>query len=139
MSKIRTYSELIKLPTLEERFEYLKIPGRIGETTFGFDRYLNQALYTSGEWRSFRKKVIIRDEGWDMGLYGYPIGRYITVHHLTPLTIKDVETMSAAVFDFDNVVCVSDLTHKAIHYGDSSLLPQIPIERRPWDTCPWRL
>ena len=138
MSLFKTYSELITFKTIEERFEYLKLVGRVGESTFGYDRYLNQALYTSDEWRSFRRQVIIRDGGWDIGVYGYPIGRYINVHHINPLTIKDIELMSSVIFDLENVICVSDLTHKAIHYGDSSLLPQIPVERRPWDTCPWR-
>ena len=138
MSLIKTYSELITFKTIEERFEYLKLVGRVGESTFGYDRYLNQALYTSDEWRSFRRQVIIRDGGWDIGVYGYPIGRYINVHHINPLTIKDIELMSPVIFDLENVICVSDLTHKAIHYGDSSLLPQITVERRPWDTCPWR-
>lgn len=138
MGLIKTYSELITLKTIEERFEYLKLTGRVCESTFGFDRYLNQALYTSDDWRSFRRQIIIRDGGWDLGVYGYPIGRYINVHHINPLSIKAIESMSDEIFDPENVICSSDLTHKAIHYGDASLLPQIPVERRPWDTCPWR-
>lgn len=137
MNTSRRYSELIKLPTLEERFEYLKLPGKVGAATFGGDRYLNQAFYRSQKWRSFRNKIILRDEGCDMGLEGYPIAKGIIVHHLNPLTIDDIENERGCVFDPENVICVSHYTHEAIHYGDKSLIPSLPKERTPGDTRLW--
>ena len=137
MNTSRRYSELIKLPTLEERFEYLKLSGKVGAATFGGDRYLNQAFYRSQKWRSFRNKIILRDEGCDMGLEGYPIVKGIIVHHLNPLTIDDIENERGCVFDPENVICVSHYTHEAIHYGDKSLIPSLPKERIPGDTRLW--
>lgn len=125
------------MPTLEERFEYLKLSGKVGAATFGGDRYLNQALYTSKKWRSFRNKIILRDEGCDMGLEGYPIVRGIIVHHLNPLTIDDIENERGCVFDPENVICVSHYTHEAIHYGNKSLILSLPKERTPGDTRFW--
>lgn len=135
---IRRYSELIRLPTFEERFEYLKLCGNVGESTFGFDRYLNQALYTSQKWRTTRDEVLIRDNACDMGLEDWPINGKIIVHHMNPLTLEDIENMADEIFDPEYLVCVSHNTHQAIHYGDASLLPKLPIERKPGDTCPWK-
>lgn len=134
----KSYRNLILLPTLKERYEYLKLTGTIGESTFGFDRYLNQKFYQSTEWRQFRSRVIARDEGNDMGLDGYPIQGKVIIHHINPLSVKDFEEHTDLLFDMDNVICVSPMTHEAIHYGDSTLLPRDTIERRPNDTIPWR-
>lgn len=137
----KRYSELIKLKTAKERFQYLKLPGTVGAATFGFDRYLNQQFYTSTEWRKFRKKMILRDNGCDMALEGreIPNGAKIILHHIVPLTLEDVETLGPALFDPENVVCVSDRTHNAIHFGDESLLAMEPHIRMPFDTCPWKM
>lgn len=134
----RTYTELSRLKTLEERFEYLKLSGRVGESTFGFDRYLNQMLYTSKRWRKVRDIVIIRDNGCDLGVEGYEINDKIIIHHMNPITVEDIEEERDWIFDPEYLVSTSDMTHKAIHYGDENLLPKLPIERRPGDTCPWR-
>lgn len=136
----RSYSELMRLETAEERFEYLRLSGKIGESTFGFDRYLNQALYTSYEWKKFRRGIILRDNGCDMALpdRGIPKGAILVLHHINPLTEEDLKERSPALFDPENVICVSDRTHRAIHYGDISLITVAPIERRPNDTCPWK-
>ena len=135
---IRTYSELIALPTFIERFRYLKLGGVIGEETFGFDRYLNQTLYRSAEWKSFRRDMIIRDNGMDLALEGYDVVGKILVHHIDPITIKDVLRRDPKIFDPENVVCTSLNTHNAIHYGDESLLITEPVVRTKYDTCPWR-
>lgn len=134
----KSYRNLILLPTFKERFEYLKLAGTVGESTFGFDRYLNQRFYQSREWRQFRAKVIARDEGNDMGIKDYPISGTVIIHHINPLSVKDFEEQSDLLFDMNNVICVSHNTHEAIHYGDESLLPKDPIERKPNDTIPWR-
>lgn len=135
---IRTYSELIQINSFIERFRYLKIQGVVGDETFGFDRYLNQILYQSDAWREFRRKVIIRDNGCDLGMDGYEIHSRIIIHHLNPLTKKQVLQRDSCIFDLENVICVSDNTHKAIHYGsEQNLILPIP-ERRPNDTCPWK-
>jgi hypothetical protein len=138
MSLSRSYSELIRFQTFEERFQYLKLGGLVGKATFGHDRYLNQLLYHSNEWRRFRKEIIIRDNGGDMALEDYQIVVGIIVHHIVPLTIEDIENRSYRIFDPENVVCVSHKTHEAIHYGDERLLPRLLVERRPNDTCPWK-
>lgn len=139
MKVLRSYHELRKLNTFEKRYDYLRIGGVVGETTFGFDRYLNQALYTSKEWKRFRNAVIIRDNGCDLGIEGRDIlGDRIIIHHLNPLTVKDVRDRSPALFDMDNVICVSFNTHQAIHFGDESLLPKDPVFRHPNDFCPWK-
>lgn len=135
-----SYRELIRIPTFRERYEYLRIGGVVGQATFGSDRYLNQILYTSPEWRRFRNEIIIRDDGCDMALQGMQIlGYMIIVHHINPLTVEDVENRNPVIFDPDNVVCVTERTHRAIHYGDASLLPEIPIIRTKNDTCPWKI
>lgn len=134
----KSYTKLMQLPTFEERFEYLKVSGLVGADTFGHDRYINQVLYTSREWRSFRNKIIARDNGCDLGMSDREIQGPVTVHHINPITLEDIENRSPSIFDPDNVICVSDATHKAIHYGDINNLVRDPIERRPNDTCPWR-
>lgn len=137
-SDIKSYSEVILLPTLEERFEYLKLEGTVGAETFGYDRYLNQVLYHDPEWRRIRNDVIIRDNGCDLGVEGYEIKGRILVHHINPITIDDIKLRRYCIFDLDNLICTSHDTHNAIHYGDANLLPKNPIERKPNDTCPWR-
>lgn len=135
--KPKSYRQLILLPTFKERFEYLKLTGKPGEMTFGFDRYLNQRFYTSNEWKNFRNKVIARDDGNDLGHPDFPIGGRIIIHHINPLIIDDFADQTEALFDMDNVICVSNKTHEAIHFGDASILPQEPVERRPGDTKLW--
>lgn len=135
----KCYSELIKLKTLIERYEYLRTFSKIGEETFGGSRYLNQYLYTKSDlWKSVRRKVIIRDGGHDLGLDDYIIQGRIIVHHINPLTKEQLLNFDPCIFDEENLISCSHNTHNAIHYGDKSLLPQDPIERRPFDTCPWR-
>ena len=137
---IKTYSELITLPTFEERYRYLRIGGKVGEETFGFDRYLNQLFYRSDEWREIRDYVIIRDNGCDLGMLDreIPSGVKILVHHMNPITIEDVMKRSKFLLDPEYLISTIKNTHDAIHYGDESLLITAPIERRRNDTCPWR-
>lgn len=135
---IRTYSQLIRLPTFEDRFEYLKLKGSVGKDTFGHDRYLNQAFYSSMEWRRLRDEIIIRDNGCDLGIEGRQIGSKVYIHHLNPLGVNDILTHSEYLVNPEYLICVSFETHNAIHYGDINLLPRAPIERRQNDTCPWR-
>ena len=139
MSTIRTYHELIQLPTFEERFRYLKLSGAVGEETFGWERWINQKFYSSPEWRSLRNRIIIRDNGCDLGLADYEIHGRIIIHHIEPVTPSVLSTGEEYwLLDPDNLICVSHNTHNAIHYGDEELLPKAPIERTPNDTCPWR-
>lgn len=135
---IRTYSEMILLPTFIERFRYLQIGGKVGAETFGYDRYLNQTLYRTAEWKRFRREVIIRDNGYDLGCDDREIYGKILVHHINPITADDIINRHSNVFNLDNVICVSLDTHNAIHYGDEELLMLGPIERTKNDTCPWR-
>ena len=135
---IKTYSELITIPTFEERFEYLQLKGSVGKDTFGYDRHLNQVLYHSPEWKRLRNQIIIRDCGCDLACEGYDIHSKVLIHHLNPITVEDVLARSRKVFDPDNLVCVSHNTHNAIHYGDVDLLVTVPIIRTKNDTCPWR-
>ena len=135
---IKTYSEAILLPTFLERYQYLKIGGQVGAATFGYERYLNQTLYRTAEWKRFRREIIIRDEGCDLASEGYEIYGRILVHHINPITVEDIINRDPKVFDPENVICVSHDTHNAIHYGDEDLLMLGPIERKPNDTCPWR-
>lgn len=121
-----------------ERFEYLKLDGIIGDSTFGFDRYINQRFYRSKEWLSVRDFVIVRDEGMDMGTPDHPINGRILVHHMNPISIKDISDATEFLLNPEYLICVSHNTHNAIHYGDSCLLPGGIFERRPNDTCPWR-
>lgn len=134
----RSYSELITIPTYEDRFHYLQLNGAVGKDTFGYDRYLNQILYNSKEWKRFRDEIIIRDNGCDLAFEGYDIYGRILVHHINPITVDDVANRNPIVFDPENVICVTHKTHNAIHYGDESLLITAPVERTKHDTCPWK-
>ena len=135
---MRTYSELSKLKTFKERFEYLKLDGLIGEETFGWDRYLNQVFYKSPEWRSTRDKIIVRDNGRDVGVEGYDIFGKIIIHHMNPMSLADIANRNPDIFNPEYLICVSHETHNAIHYGDANQLNLGPIERTVNDTCPWR-
>lgn len=135
---IRRYSELIQLPTFEERYRYLRLQGVVGRETFGFDRYLNQVLYKSDKWKDVRDHVIIRDNGCDLGVEGFEIPKSIIVHHMNPITIEELEREDPCIFDPEFLISVSHNTHNAIHYGDANLLVTGPIERKRNDTCPWR-
>lgn len=135
---IRTYSELSRIPDFMGRYEYLRIGGHVGEETFGFDRYLNQQFYHSDEWRSIRDYIIVRDLGCDLGLEGFTIHGRIYIHHMNPITVRDIRDYTDYLIDPEYLVCTTHNTHNAIHYGDSSLLIAEPIERTPYDTCPWR-
>ena len=135
---IRTYSELITIHTFEERFKYLQLNGQVGESTFGFDRYMNQVFYRSQKWKSIRDFVIIRDCGCDLGVEGYDIHGKIIIHHMNPLSMRDIETESDFLLNPDFLICTAHNTHNAIHYGDENLLVTAPIERTKNDTCPWR-
>ena len=136
----KTYSELIAIPTYNDRFRYLKMGGKVGETTFGFERYLNQIFYKCPEWIETRNKVIVRDEGCDLAFPGYEIrGKIIIVHHINPITINDIRNRSPKLFDLENLITVAHKTHNAIHYGDESfLIGQTIVTRKPNDTCPWK-
>lgn len=135
---IRTYSELITLPTFEERYAYLRLNGKVGEETFGFDRYLNQQFYKSKEWRSIRDRVITRDNGCDLGIEGREIHSRVLIHHMNPITVDDILRRSDFLLNPEYLICVDKITHDAIHYSDDNLLIKDPIERRKNDTCPWR-
>lgn len=139
-SNLRCYSELITLPTFKQRFNYLKLNGRVGESTFGFDRYLNQKFYRLPEWKAVRRQVILRDNGCDLGLSDreIPQGARIIVHHMNPIAIKDIANKLDWILDPEFLICTMKITHDAIHYGDESLLYGDPIERVPNDTVPWR-
>ena len=138
MTSIRTYTELSKLRTFEERFRYLKLDGMVGKETFGFDRYLNQIFYRSQKWKSIRDEVIVRDLGCDLGVEGYEIHGRIIIHHMNPITLRDLETESDFLLDPEYMISTIHNTHNAIHYGDESLLITAPIIRTKNDTCPWK-
>lgn len=136
---IRTYSELIQLPTFEERFEYLRLNGKVGEETFGFDRYLNQKFYQRDpEWLAIRDKIIIRDQGCDLACPDREIKTRILIHHMNPITTEDIIRRSDFLLNPEYLICTLKSTHDAIHYGDGSKLITVPVERRKNDTCPWR-
>lgn len=135
---IRTYNELIELETFEERFNYLKLNGTIGEDTFGFERFLNQAFYKSNEWRHIRNHVIVRDQGCDLGIYGRDIHGRIYIHHINPIRIEDFDNRYDLLLDPRYLITTTHTTHNAIHYGDKSLLVADPIVRTKNDTIPWR-
>lgn len=135
---IKSYSELIAFPTFIERYRYLQLGGRVGEETFGFDRWLNQRFYKDPEWLSARDKVIIRDNGCDLGMEGHEIYGKILVHHINPITKEDIMRRSRTLFDPENLICTIKNTHDAIHYGDESLLIIAPTIRTRNDTCPWK-
>lgn len=136
--KIRTYSELSKLATFKERFEYLKLSGAVGKETFAHERYLNQRFYHSHEWRRLRDQIIIRDLGCDLGIEGYELHDRIYIHHMNPLLIRDLVERTEFLMEPEYLICCSFNTHQAIHYGDSSLLITEPVQRTANDTCPWR-
>ena len=135
---IRTFKELSRLPTFEERYAYLRMNGAVGKETFGFDRILNQKFYTSAEWKRIRDFVIVRDNGCDLGAEGHEIYGKILIHHMNPISLDDLAAHSDILLDPENLICTTHETHNAIHYGDDSLLPKPPIERRRFDTCPWK-
>ena len=135
---MKTYTELIRFNSFEDRFNYLMLNGMVGEETFGFDRWLNQKFYNSDEWRSIRDFVIIRDGGCDLAMDGYEIHGKLYVHHMNQINQSDILHSSDILINPEYLVCVSHNTHNAIHYGDASLLMTAPIERRPGDTCPWK-
>lgn len=135
---IRSYSELCTLNTFEDRYNYLQLSGAVGKDTFGFDRYLNQIFYRSQEWKSVRDKVIIRDDGCDLGVKGYEIHGRIYIHHMNPIMLKDIEQRTDLLLNPEYLISTTHSTHNAIHYGDESLLPLIPKERSANDTCPWK-
>jgi len=134
---IRTFTELKRYKTFDERFDYLSLQGTVAQVTFGFDRYLNQKFYGSKLWKRARDEVIVRDNGCNLGVKGYEIYGRIVVHHMNPITIEDVENVSEYLFNPLYLICTDYDTHLAIHYGDAALLPKTPIIRRPGDTSPW--
>lgn len=139
---IRTYSELIRLPTFEERFEYLNLDGRVGTETFGFDRYINQVFYRSKEWRRLRREIILRDSDGkyplDLAHPDHPIFGRVVIHHMNPISVEDVRDATEILLNPEYLICVGEITHPAIHYGDFDLIPKDYVARTPNDTCPWR-
>lgn len=135
---IKTYTELTTFSTFEERFQYLRLDGNVGEDTFGFDRIFNQKFYRSREWKHIRDLVITRDYGCDLGIEGHEIYGRIIIHHLNPIVLKDIELKTDFLLNPEYLITTSHNTHNAIHYGDENLLAKGPIERSKNDTCPWR-
>lgn len=135
--KIRRYSELRRLETFKDRYDYLQLKGHVGESTFGFDRYINQQFYRSRQWKQIRDKVIARDEGLDLGIPGYEIYDRIIIHHMNPMTVENIEHGDSDILDPEFLITTTHKTHNAIHYGDASLLPRTLTERRPGDTKLW--
>lgn len=135
---IKTYLELSKLKTFKERYEYLRLKGKVGEETFGFDRYLNQLFYRSKEWKAVRDFVLVRDNGRDLGMEGYDIYGKVLIHHMNPISLEDIYKRSDTLLNPDYLITTTLLTHNAIHYGDDSLLITAPVERAKNDTCPWK-
>lgn len=133
----KSYTELSKLKTFEERFNYLKLDGKVGSETFGYDRYLNQIFYKSQKWKQARDKVIIRDNGCDLGIDGYQINDKIIIHHMNPISLEELESGSNEIYDPEYLICVSDTTHNAIHFGNDNILEKTIIERKPGDTKLW--
>ena len=139
MKTFKRYSELVRLPTFEERFNYLKLNGSVGRDTFGFDRVFNQMFYSSLEWKQCRDKIIARDLGCDLGVPGHEIfGSKVVIHHMNPITLEDIENGNPDILDPRFLICMSINTHNAIHFGSSDSLIRLPTERRQNDTCPWR-
>lgn len=135
---IKSYSELIKLETYEERLRYLKLDGKVGRETFGYDRYLNQIFYKSPEWLSIRNEIIVRDGACDLGIEDRDIYSNILVHHINPITLDDIKNRSTKLFDTENLICTTKKTHDAIHYGNEKVMFSVSTERRQNDTIPWR-
>jgi len=138
MKMIRCYRELRRINTFEERFDYLKLAGMVGESTFGYDRYLNQLLYGSKRWKKTRDDIIIRDKACDLWVEGYDIYKYIMIHHMNPIPLDDFDIDNDDFYNPEFLICTSRLTHNAIHFGDEKKLPRGPIERTRNDTCPWK-
>lgn len=135
----KTYSELIKISSFKDRLEYLSLNGKVGNTTFGGHRYMNQMLYHSERWKTLRNKIILRDEGCDLAHDDYPIFGSIYIHHINPISMDDISNERACVFDPENLICAAFQTHNAIHYGlPEPLVTRIPTVRERYDTCPWR-
>lgn len=134
---IRTYSDLRRMSTLEERYDYLQLGGSVGTTTFGFDRWVNQMFYRSREWRNIREEIIVRDDGLDLGAYDVPIRGAHVIHHMNPLTLEDIEEATDNLINPEFLITTALRTHNAIHYGDKSLLPRPFVERSPGDTRLW--
>ena len=135
---IRTYSELSKLKSFEDRFRYLKLQGNVGEDTFGFDRYLNQDFYKSKDWKRLRDYVIARDNGCDLGVSGFGIYDKIIIHHMNPISVDDIVHSTDFLLDPEFLITTKLATHNAIHYGDETILQPLFVERSQNDTCPWR-
>ena len=135
---IRTYSKLIKYSTFEDRFNYLSLKGHVGDETYGFDRWMNQRLYHSREWKQIRDFIIVRDSGCDLGIQGREIPEHIIIHHMNPILANDIQYNTEYLFNPEYLICVSHNTHEAIHYGDEDLLIKMPVQRTANDTCPWR-
>lgn len=136
---MKTYTELVKLPTFADRFRYLMIGGNVGEETFGVKRWLNQVFYKTEEWKRFRRDIIIRDEGCDLGIKDRVYDYGLLVHHIEPITADDIANRNVSkLLNPDNVITTINRTHKAIHYGDESILYLEVVERKPNDTIPWR-
>ncbi len=135
----KSYTELEKFRDFKDRYHYLRIKGYVGAATFGFDRYLNQQFYASPRWKRVRDKVILRDKACDLGVDEYEIkAGKLVIHHMNPLTIEMVEDDVPEIYEPEFLITASFHTHNAIHFGDESLLPQLPVERKPFDTSPWR-
>lgn len=136
---IKTYTELSRLRTFKERFDYLRLDGKVGADTFGFDRIFNQRFYRSSEWKRVRDKVIVRDNGCDLGIEGHEIyGQRIIIHHLNPISLSDIELSTEFLLNPEYLITTIHSTHNAIHYGDENLLALAPVERVKNDTCPWK-
>lgn len=135
--RTRSYNQLISFLTFEERYNYLRLNGVVGEKTFGFSRYINQQLYRSREWKHIRNQIIVRDNGCDLGIPGRDIHEQIVIHHINPITLEDIEAGEFYIFDQNNLITTTLDTHNAIHYGDMTALFQLPKEREPNDTCLW--
>jgi hypothetical protein len=138
MINIRRYSELILLPTFEERYKYLKLKGSVGVETFGYERHINQILYRSKIWKQIRDEVIIRDGALDLGIEGHDISTCVVIHHMNPLTIEDLENDSPNIYDLEGLICTSTRTHRAIHFGNENVELPTLITRVKDDTCPWK-
>lgn len=136
-TRIRTYSELMHLETIEERFKYLALRGGVGDTTFGFDRYINQQFYRSRQWKQIREKVILRDMGCDLAVDGFEIHRQLVIHHMNPMVVDDIAGGDPSILDPEFLITTTHQTHNAIHYGDERLLPRVFVERSRGDTKLW--
>lgn len=134
----KSYSELIKIPSFEERFEYLKMDGQVGIETFGIDRYLNQMFYNSPEWKQVRRKVILRDNGCDLAHPDRPINGRIIIHHMNPITLEDILQKNPDIMNPEYLISTTHITHNGVHYGDKESIDKGIVERKPNDTCPWK-